>query len=77
MRYVSTRGGPAVGIEKAIMGGTADDGGLYVPEALPVIQAEDFVRYHRVSRHSGPVSRALLRRIIPRRPLVADLPRGT
>lgn len=45
MRYVSTRGGLAVGIEKAIMGGTADDGGLYVPEALPVIQAEEFVRY--------------------------------
>lgn len=35
MRYVSTRGGPAVALEAAIMGGTAPDGGLYVPERLP------------------------------------------
>lgn len=44
MRYVSTRGGPAVGIEKAIMGGTADDGGLYVPDSLPALQPADFTR---------------------------------
>ena len=44
MRYVSTRGGPAVGIEKAIMGGTADDGGLYVPDELPAIQPGAFGR---------------------------------
>lgn len=44
MHYVSTRGGPAVGIETAIMGGTAGDGGLYVPDALPVIQPDDFAR---------------------------------
>jgi len=44
MRYVSTRGGPAVGIEKAIMGGTADDGGLYVPDTLPAIQPDEFAR---------------------------------
>ncbi len=42
MRYLSTRGGPAVSIEKAIMGGTARDGGLYVPEALPAFNASDF-----------------------------------
>lgn len=42
MRYVSTRGGPAVAIEQAIMGGTASDGGLYVPVRLPVMQADDF-----------------------------------
>ncbi len=42
MRYVSTRGGPPVGIEKAIMSGTADDGGLYVPESLPAIQPDEF-----------------------------------
>jgi threonine synthase len=42
MLYLSTRGGPAVGIETAIMGGTAADGGLYVPEALPVIAPDDF-----------------------------------
>jgi len=42
MRYVSTRGGPSVGIETAIMGGTADDGGLYVPDELPAISAAAF-----------------------------------
>lgn len=42
MRYVSTRGGPIVGIETAIMGGTAEDGGLYVPDELPVVPPADF-----------------------------------
>ena len=42
MRYVSTRGGQAVGIETAIMGGTAADGGLYVPEVLPGFAPADF-----------------------------------
>ncbi|MEO7386859.1 MAG: threonine synthase [Gammaproteobacteria bacterium] len=41
MRYVSTRGGPTAGIETAIMGGTAGDGGLYVPEALPALQIDE------------------------------------
>jgi threonine synthase len=35
MRYLSTRGGPSVALEDAIMSGTAPDGGLYVPEQLP------------------------------------------
>ncbi len=42
MRYVSTRGGLAVNIEQAIMGGTAQDGGLYVPDQLPVSSPADF-----------------------------------
>jgi len=42
MRYVSTRGGPSVGIEAAIMGGTAGDGGLYVPDALPAVSIASF-----------------------------------
>ena len=42
MRYVSTRGGQAVSIETAIMGGTAADGGLYVPEVLPGFAPADF-----------------------------------
>lgn len=44
MQYVSTRGGPAVALEKAIMGGTAEDGGLYVPDALPVMQSAQFAQ---------------------------------
>lgn len=42
MRYISTRGGPPVAIEQAIMGGTANDGGLYVPESLPAINLRSF-----------------------------------
>jgi threonine synthase len=42
MRYVSTRGSANVSIETAIMGGTAEDGGLYVPETLPVIPSAAF-----------------------------------
>jgi len=39
MRFISTRGGPAVGLETAIMAGTAPDGGLYVPVELPQLEA--------------------------------------
>jgi threonine synthase len=39
MRYVSTRGGEAVPLEVAIMGGTAPDGGLYIPQSLPAFAA--------------------------------------
>ena len=42
MRYVSTRGGESVRIEQAIMGGTAPDGGLYVPDTLPTVTADSF-----------------------------------
>jgi threonine synthase len=42
MQYLSTRGGPAVSIEQAIMSGTAPDGGLYVPAKLPSMQPTDF-----------------------------------
>ncbi len=41
MHYVSTRGGPAVSIEQAIMSGTAPDGGLYVPDELPIVALAD------------------------------------
>lgn len=42
MDYRSTRGGPEVSLEEAILGGTAPDGGLYVPVSLPVMTAADF-----------------------------------
>ena len=43
MLYVSTRGGsPAVSISAAIAAGLAPDGGLYVPEALPRLDASAF-----------------------------------
>lgn len=42
MNYRSTRGGEGVCIERAIMSGTAPDGGLYVPESLPSLKPADF-----------------------------------
>ncbi len=42
MMYRSTRSGPEVSLEDAIMSGTAPDGGLYVPLELPAYQPEDF-----------------------------------
>jgi threonine synthase len=42
MKFLSTRKGPAVCIEQAIMSGTAPDGGLYVPETLPGFTSADF-----------------------------------
>jgi threonine synthase len=42
MDFISTRQGPPVRIEQAIMSGTAPDGGLYVPESLPVFSLSDF-----------------------------------
>ncbi|TFL18761.1 threonine synthase [Jannaschia formosa] len=40
MRYVSTRGqAPVLGFEDTMLTGLARDGGLYVPETVPVLQA--------------------------------------
>ena len=39
VRYVSTRGGaPALGFADVLLGGLADDGGLYVPDELPRLE---------------------------------------
>lgn len=43
MKYVSTRGNvPPVDIGAALAAGLAPDGGLYVPESLPHLEATDF-----------------------------------
>ena len=42
MNFTSTRQGPAVSIEQAIMSGTAPDGGLYVPDSLPNFEIANF-----------------------------------
>lgn len=42
MDFHSTRNGPPVRIEQAIMSGTAPDGGLYVPAELPRFDPADF-----------------------------------
>ncbi|WP_136441117.1 threonine synthase [Pacificoceanicola onchidii] len=42
MRYVSTRGqSPALTFEEAMLSGLARDGGLYVPETIPQISADE------------------------------------
>ena len=43
MNYVSTRGNtPATGLSAAIAAGLAADGGLYVPQSLPMFPIADF-----------------------------------
>ncbi len=42
MKFPTTREGQVVALEQAIMSGTAPDGGLYVPEALPSFTTADF-----------------------------------
>ncbi|MBO2517184.1 MAG: threonine synthase, partial [Clostridiales bacterium] len=41
MAFVSTRGGEAVSASAAILRGIAPDGGLYVPETLPVLTGDE------------------------------------
>ncbi|MEM6414744.1 MAG: threonine synthase [Pseudomonadota bacterium] len=42
MQYISTRGSaPKIGFDAAVVSGLAPDGGLYVPEAWPVISAAE------------------------------------
>ena len=42
MHFVSTKSNLQVSIEEAIFGGTAPDGGLYVPSVIPEINLDDF-----------------------------------
>src|ERR1700753_20830 len=48
MRYVSTRGqSPAIGFWDAVLAGLAPDGGLYIPEAWPRLEAEEIAAFAR------------------------------
>lgn len=52
MRYVSTRGeAPVLGFEEAMLSGLARDGGLYLPETIPAIDAAalDGLSYEEVA----------------------------
>ena len=42
MKYLSTRGAPAVSLDRALLDGIASDGGLYLPQRLPKFVLEDF-----------------------------------
>ncbi len=47
MRYVSTRGAaPALSFEETMLTGLAPDGGLYVPETVPVLTEDQIARLH-------------------------------
>ena len=42
MKYISTRGqAPALNFEEVLLTGLASDGGLYVPQSLPVFSAQE------------------------------------
>ncbi|KHQ54522.1 threonine synthase [Mameliella alba] len=50
MRYISTRGqAPALTFEEAMLSGLARDGGLYVPETIPQMSADDIRALHGLS----------------------------
>ncbi|MCL3880891.1 threonine synthase [Marivita sp. GX14005] len=47
MRYISTRGkAPALGFEDTMLSGLARDGGLYVPETIPTLSADEIRAMH-------------------------------
>ena len=48
MKYVSTRGSsPALSFEETMLTGLAPDGGLYVPEEVPVLSEAEIAEMHR------------------------------
>ena len=50
MQYISTRGkAPALGFEDTMLSGLARDGGLYVPETIPTLPADDIRAMHGLS----------------------------
>lgn len=50
MRYISTRGeAPALGFGEAMMTGLAPDGGLYVPERIPTLDADEIGAFEGLS----------------------------
>lgn len=50
MKYISTRGkAPALNFEEVLLTGLAPDGGLYVPETLPVYSTEEIASWASLS----------------------------
>src|SRR5579871_3067220 len=41
MQYLSTRGGPTASFEDVLLGGTAPNGGLYLPQNWPQFTSRD------------------------------------
>lgn len=71
MKYVSTRGkAPTVPFSQALRNGAAPDGGLYMPEALPAVDAEQLDPGAQLDRFAA----ALLRPFFAGDPLETELP---
>ena len=70
MQFISTRQGPGVSLETAIMSGTAPDGGLYVPEKLPHFEPDALMQIDTIS------DLAELRRLYTQEPVAGDLQRS-
>ncbi|HTQ98863.1 MAG TPA: threonine synthase [Candidatus Acidoferrum sp.] len=50
MKFISTRGqSPAVGFEDVVLTGLAPDGGLYVPDKLPVVTLQQMADWQKLS----------------------------
>src|SRR5687768_6625654 len=50
MRYISTRGeAPAASFEDVVLTGLASDGGLYIPEKVPVITPQQLQAWQQLS----------------------------
>ena len=43
MNFISTKGTSIASIEEALMSGTSEDGGLYMPESIPKINIEELM----------------------------------
>lgn len=69
MRYVSVNGGAAVDFREAALTGLARDGGLYLPETLPILAAGNWESL--IGASLTDVSFALLREL-----LKGDIPAG-
>lgn len=50
MKYISTRGGiPAISFKEAVLMGLSTDGGLLLPESIPVVSAEEIASWRNLS----------------------------
>jgi len=50
MQYISTRGGiPAISFKEAVLMGLSTDGGLLLPESIPVVSAEEISSWRNLS----------------------------
>ncbi len=75
MKYISTRGSaPVLNFEEVVLAGLASDGGLYVPETIPVFSMPEITALRGlsypdlalaiISRFTGDMDKAVLKKLI-------------